>query len=374
MRTVLVTGTHGFIGSAFIRISRKKFTLIPFSRTAILIPPADMVIHLAARTAKTKDDDTALSLFRKDNVLLTKKLLKHNYSYFLYVSSMDVLRTPLTAYAQSKLEAEKVVADYCLKHNIPFGIARLGSVFGPGEGAYGKVIPTFIRDALAGRRLTVVNPSVSRKFIYVDDVARRLMQMMNNKTQGIVEITGGQEISIGELAKEVENGVKGWPVSMRGLTAEIEWFKRQRTVIFDVDGTLLNSSERIRKMRLAYKTKKARRKHIESEELLRTDFVMPGVRTILSRMQHTHRLIAVSSRQSEQALARQLDRLDLSRFFTEIIAVGPIRGSQAKYHAFMSLQKKYTGMFIAVGDARSDQSAARRAGIRFMTMAKLRAL
>ena len=61
-------------------------------------------------------------------------------------------------------------------------MVRLFNTVGPREtGQYGMVLPTFVRQALAGRAITVYGDgSHSRCFGYVGDVVRALMRLMEH--------------------------------------------------------------------------------------------------------------------------------------------------------------------------------------------------
>jgi UDP-glucose 4-epimerase len=69
------------------------------------------------------------------------------------------------------------------------------------------VIPTFVRQALAGEPITVFGDGTqSRSFTYVGDVVRAMVALMNEpKAVGqVFNIGNGREISIGELAERVK--------------------------------------------------------------------------------------------------------------------------------------------------------------------------
>jgi FMN phosphatase YigB (HAD superfamily) len=290
---------------------------------------------------------------------------------------MDVQNEPLTAYAKSKKEAEKVITEFCTLNKIPFAVARLGSVYGPGEGAYGKVIPTFIRAAIAGKPLSVSDPSARRRFIYVDDVAKKFMYMIENKQTGIVQVTGKKEITIGELAKYINALIQKGSIPRnaleKDLKKETQWFKKQRTIIFDVDGTLIDHTKRQVRMRKEYRTIKERRAHIESTELLALDTVLPGVQETLKKLSREYRLIAVSNRQNGKNLVAELSRFGIAHYFTDIIAVGPVRAKAAKIKAFTQILGTYSllpDQVTVIGDSDVEKSAASALGIRFVRSTK----
>lgn len=229
---MIITGGYGFVGSAFVSEARGTFDLSLISRSKKMpddivwdmtdqttgLPAAPFIVHLASATAKSANDTTTLADYRRQNVETTKILfssLVNKPSYILYVSTGDVYdknnklpisedtpTNPLTPYAISKLEAEAITASYCQAHNVPFGIARLGSIYGPGEGAYQKAIPVFIQTALSRKPILLLGEGrAKRQFLYVDDCACALMQMVRTQTQGVVNVVGKHSISIADLAK-----------------------------------------------------------------------------------------------------------------------------------------------------------------------------
>ncbi len=76
------------------------------------------------------------------------------------------------AYACSKLIDEFLALAYWKEKKLPVVIVRLFNTVGPRQtGQYGMVLPTFVRQALAGQPITVFGDGTqSRSFTYVGDV------------------------------------------------------------------------------------------------------------------------------------------------------------------------------------------------------------
>src|SRR6476661_555773 len=87
-------------------------------------------------------------------------------------------------------------------------VVRLFNTVGPRQtGQYGMVIPTFVKQALANRPITVYGDGTqSRCFCYVGDVVTALMKLMDNeKSVGqVFNVGSDQEISILDLANKVK--------------------------------------------------------------------------------------------------------------------------------------------------------------------------
>ena len=75
-------------------------------------------------------------------------------------------------------------------------------------GQYGMVIPTFVRQALAGQPITVFGDGTqSRSFTYVGDVVRAMVALIDEpRAVGqVFNIGNGHEITIGDLAERIKH-------------------------------------------------------------------------------------------------------------------------------------------------------------------------
>jgi len=124
----------------------------------------------------------------------------------------DLVLGPTTkhrwAYACSKAIDEFLALAYWKEKKLPVVIARLFNTVGPRQtGQYGMVIPTFVRQALAGRPITVYGDGTqTRSFTYVGDVVAALARLaVEPRAVGrVFNIGNGHEISIRELAERVK--------------------------------------------------------------------------------------------------------------------------------------------------------------------------
>jgi UDP-glucose 4-epimerase len=111
------------------------------------------------------------------------------------------------AYACSKLIDEFLALAYWKEKKLPVIVVRLFNTVGPRQtGQYGMVLPTFVRQALAGHPLTVFGDGAqSRSFTYVGDVVGALVALMTEpRAVGEVFNVGNtSEVSIRELAERV---------------------------------------------------------------------------------------------------------------------------------------------------------------------------
>src|SRR4030095_13931305 len=112
------------------------------------------------------------------------------------------------SYACSKAIDEFLGLAYWREKKLPTIVVRLFNTVGPRQtGQYGMVIPTFVKQALAGRPITVYGSGKqSRCFCYVGDVVGALVKLMDNsKSVGeVFNVGSNQEITILDLAKRVK--------------------------------------------------------------------------------------------------------------------------------------------------------------------------
>lgn len=121
------------------------------------------------------------------------------------------------SYACSKAIDEFLALAYHRERGLPTTIVRLFNTVGPRQtGQYGMVIPTFVRQALEGRPITVYGDGTqSRCFTHVADVVGALVKLMDHSaTIGeVFNIGSTEEIRIDRLAERVK--------SLTGSSSEI---------------------------------------------------------------------------------------------------------------------------------------------------------
>ncbi|RPJ84170.1 MAG: NAD-dependent epimerase/dehydratase family protein, partial [Acidobacteria bacterium] len=129
--------------------------------------------------------------FREDGDLVLGATVKHRW-----------------AYACSKAIDEFLALAYWKERKLPVVIVRLFNTVGPRQtGRYGMVIPTFVRQALAGQPITVFGDGTqSRSFTYVGDVVGALAALAcESRAVGqVFNIGNTSEITIGDLAERIK--------------------------------------------------------------------------------------------------------------------------------------------------------------------------
>ena len=257
---VLITGGAGFVGShlseALLEQNDEVFVLDNLSTGSIdnivhlkahphfhytidvvenepvlaeLVDRCDVVVHLAAavgvkliveqpvHTIETNVHGTEVVLKHANK---KKKLVLIASTSEVYGKSTDVpfredqdlVPGPSSkhrwAYACSKLIDEFLALAYWKERNLPVIITRLFNTVGPRQtGQYGMVVPNFVRQALAGKPITVFGDGTqTRSFTYVGDVVRAMVALINEPRAigQVFNIGNGNEISINGLAERVK--------------------------------------------------------------------------------------------------------------------------------------------------------------------------
>jgi UDP-glucose 4-epimerase len=112
------------------------------------------------------------------------------------------------AYACSKALDEFLALAYWKEKKLPIVICRFFNTVGPRQtGQYGMVVPTFVRQALAGEPITVFGDGTqSRSFTYVGDVVGALLQLMVEPRAigGVFNLGNSEEVTIRGLAERIK--------------------------------------------------------------------------------------------------------------------------------------------------------------------------
>ena len=109
-------------------------------------------------------------------------------------------------YDEGKRVAETLFMDYHRSNNVDIRIVRIFNTYGPRMHPYdGRVVSTFIRQALAGDNITLFGDgSQTRSFCYRNDLVDAIIGMMNTEDfVGPVNIGNPDEFTIKELAEMV---------------------------------------------------------------------------------------------------------------------------------------------------------------------------
>ena len=116
---------------------------------------------------------------------------------------------PRSCYDEGKRCAETLFMDYHRSHNLNIKIARIFNTYGPNMALNdGRVVSNIILQSLNGDNITIYgNGNQTRSFMYIDDLIKGLILLMNSDKNFVNPINLGNpnEITINKLASIITN-------------------------------------------------------------------------------------------------------------------------------------------------------------------------
>ena len=249
MRTAIVTGGAGLIGTHLCRSLSKEYKVIcvdnlctgkkenieglgiEFIEHDITKPldiDGDYIFDMASR-ASPKDFEKHPIEIMMTNSMGVKNLLDlaiEKKAKFLMASTSEVYGDPLehpqkeeyrgnvsttgprACYDESKRFAEALTSSYIREYDVDARIVRIFNTYGPNQKpGDGRVVPNFITQALSGKPLTVYGDGTqTRSFCYVKDLVKGIEKAMFTKgTKGeIFNLGNPDEYTILEFAEKVK--------------------------------------------------------------------------------------------------------------------------------------------------------------------------
>lgn len=177
----------------------------------------DVVVHFAAQSHVDTSFENA-EQYISDNIIGTYTVLecvKESGCRLVHISTDEVygevdidetshavtsVLNPTNPYSATKAGAELLVSAYGHSFKIPYVITRGNNVFGPKQYPE-KVVPAFINAMMNQEPCKIHGEGISRRnFIYVDDVSRAVMTVLEKGVTGTVYNIGTQnEYSVNEM-------------------------------------------------------------------------------------------------------------------------------------------------------------------------------
>ncbi len=186
MKTVLVTGHRGFLGTNLrIALARRGDVRViglasgrSTDELASAVEQADFIFHLAGVNRPRNDAD-----FAKHNTELTQQvchLLKSAGRQVPIVFSSSIQAELDNPYGRSKRAAETALVDLACNTGAPVYIDRLPNVYGKwSRPDYNSVVATFCHNISHDLPVRVDDPSQSVRLAHVDDVVRRWIDLLD---------------------------------------------------------------------------------------------------------------------------------------------------------------------------------------------------
>ena len=112
---------------------------------------------------------------------------------------------PRGVYDEAKRFAEAITMAYHRAHKLNTRIVRIFNTYGPRMRPHdGRVVPAFIKQALAGQPLTVFGKGTqTRSFCYVDDLVRGIYALANVSESDPVNIGNPYEMTVLDFARKI---------------------------------------------------------------------------------------------------------------------------------------------------------------------------
>lgn len=252
MRTILVTGGAGFLGSHLCErllergddvicvdnfftgrkenilhlMGNPRFELVRHDIVHPLYVEAEQIYNLACPASPIAYQHNPIKTIKTSTVGMVNVLglAKRCKARVLQASTSEVYGDPIvhpqredywghvnpigprSCYDEGKRVAESLCMNYHLSHKLEVRIIRIFNTYGPRmDPNDGRVISNFITQALRGEPLTIYGDGTqTRSFCYCDDLIRGMMAMMDQDDDiGPVNIGNPGEYTMLQLAQEV---------------------------------------------------------------------------------------------------------------------------------------------------------------------------
>ena len=223
---ILLTGASGYLGSKIcstlhneqiISLSRLNSHInVDLSKVVPNLPIVDLVVHAAGRAHSVPSTIIESKEFFEVNVTGTINLLKGLEQSsipksFVFISSVAVYGRdsgslvsecePLFAkdpYGVSKIEAERIVTEWCGMNKVICGILRVPLIVGgdpPGN------LGSMIKGIRKGYYFNISGGKAKRSMVLLDDVVQAIIEV--SKIGGIYNLTDGYHPTFSEISNHI---------------------------------------------------------------------------------------------------------------------------------------------------------------------------
>ncbi len=230
----LITGSLTNIEHLF---GREGFTFVQHDVTNFIHVPGrlDYILHFASPASPIDYLNLPIQTLKVGSLGTHKALglAKSKGARFLLASTSETYGDPLIhpqpenywgnvnpvgprgVYDEAKRFAEAITMAYHRHHGVDTRIVRIFNTYGPRMRANdGRVVPTFICQALDGEPLTAFGDgSQTRSFCFVTDLIEGIWRLLNSDYNEPVNIGNPAEMTVLDFAKEI--------IQVTGSTSEV---------------------------------------------------------------------------------------------------------------------------------------------------------
>lgn len=209
---IALTGGRGFIGRnlqvRLQELGHQDLVLIPHD-----VPPADLlglladvdrVFHLAGVNRPRDPAEFSTGNHDFTQRLCDAMAAQASPPGVVYASSTQALLD--NAYGQSKRAAEDALFAYGQSTGAAVHVFRLTNVFGKwSRPNYNSAVATFCHNIARGEPIVVNAPNAPLKLIYIDDVVRHFVALLEDgaPASGLLQASPEYDITVGALADQI---------------------------------------------------------------------------------------------------------------------------------------------------------------------------